>query len=76
MATKTVTSSNALDEPGQFDIDAPPNDDQCGLFDVGGSLDAPNDNQRALNESVALPKAFTLTDPVRRHHCLCFESPP
>ena len=51
MATKTVTSwSNALDAPDQ---------DQCGLFDVGaptnyerGPLDAPNDNQCAPNEPV------------------------
>ena len=81
MATKTVTSwSNALDEPGLFNIDAP-NDDQCGLFDVGapsydqrGSFNAPHDNQCALKESLALPKAFKLIDPVRRH--LAFESSP
>ena len=72
MATKTVTNwSNVLDAP---------NEDQCGLFDVGaptydqrGPLDAPNDSQCAPNEpAVASPKAFELTDPVRRHrsrHC-------
>ena len=51
MATKAVTSwSNVLDAP---------NEDQCGLFDVGapnndqrGPLDAPNDNQCAPNEPV------------------------
>ena len=51
VATKTVTSwSNALDAP---------NEDQCGLFEVGaptndqrGPLDAPNDNQCAPNEPV------------------------
>ena len=73
VATKTVTSwSNALNESGLFDIDAP-NDDQCGLFDVGapsydqrGPFDAPNDNQCAPNESVvASPEAFEMTDPVR-----------
>ena len=57
MATKTVTSwSNALDAP---------NEDQCGLFDVGaprydqcGQLDAPNYNQCAPNEPViASPEA-------------------
>ena len=75
MATKTVTSwSNALDEPGLFNIDAP-NDDQCGLFDVGapsydqrGSFDAPNDNNCALKESVvALPKAFVDISPLNLH---------
>ena len=64
VATKIVTSwSNALDAP---------NEDQCGLFDVGaptndqcGPLDAPNDNQCAPKESVvALPEAFELTEPV------------
>ena len=51
MATKTVASwSDALDAP---------NEDRCGLFDVGaprydqcGPLDAPNDNQCAPNEPV------------------------
>ena len=72
MATKTVTSwSNALDAP---------NEDQCGLFDVGaptydqrGPLDAADDNQCAPNELfVASPEAFELTDPVCRHHsCHC-----
>ena len=72
MAAKTVTSwSNALDEPGPFNIDAP-KDDQCGLFD------APNDSQFATNESVfASPEAFDLTDPVRKYHSrLCPESSP
>ena len=68
MASKTVTSwSNALDAP---------NEDQCGLFDVGspthdqrGPLDAPDDNQCAPNEPVvASPEAFEQTDPVCRHH--------
>ena len=80
VATNTVSSwSNALDKPGLFDINAP--DDQCGLFDVGarsydqrGPIDAPNDNQCALKESLALPKAFELTDPVCRY--LVFESSP
>ena len=85
MATKTVTSwSNALDEPGPFNIDAP-NDDQCGLFDVGapcydqgGPIYAPNDNQCATSDSVvASSGAFELTDPVRRHHSrLCPEPSP
>ena len=57
VATKTVTSwSNALDAP---------NEDQCGLFDVGaptydlrGPLDVPNDSQCAPNEPVvARPEA-------------------
>ena len=63
MAAKTVTSwSNALDEPGPFNIDAP-KDDQCGPFD------APNDNQCATDKSVvASPEAFDLTDPVRKYH--------
>ena len=69
---KTVTGwSNALEEPGLFDIDAP-DDDQCGLFDVGApGYDqrepfAPNDNQCAPDESVvASPGAFELTEPVR-----------
>ena len=51
MATKTVASwSDALDAP---------NEDWCGLLDVGaprydqcGPLDAPNDNQCAPNETV------------------------
>ena len=63
MAPKTVSSwsSNALDGPGLFDIDAP-NDDQCGLLDVG----APSDNQCAPDESViASPGAFEPTEPVR-----------
>ena len=69
VATKTVTSSwsNALDAP---------NEDQCGLFDVGapthdprGPLDAPNDSQCAPNEPVvATPEAFEQTDPVCRYH--------
>ena len=66
VATKTVTSwSNALDAP---------NEDQCGLFDVGAPTNdqrfgAPNDNQCALKEPfVASSEAFKLTDPVRRHH--------
>ena len=78
VATKSVGGcwSNALDEPGLFDIDAP-NDEQCGLFDVGAPsydqerepFDAPNGNQCAPNESVvASPEAFELTDPVRRYH--------
>ena len=84
MATKTVSSwSNALDKPGLFEINTP-TDDQCGLFDVGAPsydqrrpFDAPKDNQCALKESVvALPEAFKLADPVRRHHCLCSESSP
>ena len=83
VATKTVTSwSNALNESGLFDIDAP-NDDQCGLFDVGapsydqrGPFDAPNDNQCAPNESVdASPEAFKWSDPVRTSR-LCPESSP
>ena len=69
VASKTVTSwSNAA-------LDAP-NEDQCGLFDVGspthdqrGPLDAPDDNQCAPNEPVvASPEAFEQTDPVCRHH--------
>ena len=73
MAPKTVSSwsSNALDGPGLFDIDAP-DDDQCGLFDVGApGYDqrepfAPNDNQCAPDESVvASPGTFELTEPVR-----------
>ena len=74
MAPKTVSSwsSNALDGPGLFDIDAP-NDDQCGLFDVGApnyydqcKPFAPNDNQCAPDESVvASPEAFEETEPVR-----------
>ena len=71
-APKTVGGwSNALDGPGLFDIDAP-NDDQCGLLDVGAhSVDqrkpfAPNDNQCAPDESVvASPEAFEQTEPVR-----------
>ena len=71
MATKPVSSwSSALDGPGLFDIDAP-NDDQCGLLDVGApSYDhrepfVPNDNQCAPNETiVASPASFELTDPV------------
>ena len=68
VATKTVSSwSNALDAP---------NEDQCGLFDVGspthdqrGPLDAPDDNQCAPNEPVvASPEAFEQTDPVCRQH--------
>ena len=68
VATKTITSwSNALDAP---------NEDQCGLFDVGaptydqrGPLDAPNESQCAPNEPVvASPEAFELTERVRRHH--------
>lgn len=68
VATKIVTSrSNALDAP---------NEDQCGLFDVGspthdqrGPLDAPDDNQCAPNEPVvASPEAFEQTDPVCRQH--------
>ena len=68
VATKAVTSwSNALDAP---------NEDQCGLFDVGaptydrrGPLDAPN--ECTPNEPVvSSPEAFELTDQVRRHH-LC-----
>ena len=55
-------------------IDAP-NDDQCGMFDVGAPncgqrepFGAPNDNQCTPNESVvALPEAFKLTDPVCVH---------
>ena len=70
VATKTITSwSNALGAP---------NEDQCGLRDVGaptydprGPLDAPNDSQCAPNEPVvASLEVFELTDPVRRHH-LC-----
>ena len=65
VATKTVASwSDALDAP---------NEDRCGLFDVGaprydqcGPLDAPNDNQCAPDESVvASPEAFEQTEPVR-----------
>ena len=71
VATKPVSSwSSALDGPGLFDIDAP-NDDQCGLLDVGApSYDhrepfAPNDNQCAPDETVvASPASFELTDPV------------
>jgi hypothetical protein len=68
VATKAVTSwSNALHAP---------NEDQCGLFDVGaptydrrGPLDAPN--ECTPNEPVvSSPEAFELTDQVRRHH-LC-----
>ena len=63
VATKTVTSwSNALDAP---------NEDQCGLFDVGAPIDV---DKRAPKESLALLEAFELTDPVRRH--LVFESSP
>ena len=73
MAPKTVSSwsSNALDGPGLFDIDAP-NDDQCGLFDVGAPSDdqrkpfASDDNQCVPDESVvASPEAFEPTEPVR-----------
>ena len=64
VATKTVTSwSNALDEPGRFDIDA--SNDQCGLFDVDAPsydqcapIDAPNDKLCTPKEtSVASPEA-------------------
>ena len=54
---------NALDGPGLFDIDAAPNDDQCGLLDVGAhSVDqrkpfAPNDNQCAPDESVVVRRS-------------------
>ena len=74
MATKTVASwSDALDAP---------NEDRCGLFDVGaprydqcGPLDAPNDNQCAPNEpGVASPEAsatvrigITRTIPLSAH---------
>ena len=70
MATKTVTSwSNALDAP---------NEDQCGLFDVGaptydrrGPLDAPNENQCTPNEPVIASSEASAT--VRQaslaHHC-------
>ena len=70
LTTKTASSwSNALDEPGLFNIDAP-NDDQCGLFDVGAPGYA-NDNQCALKEHVvASLEAFKLANPVRRQHCL------
>ena len=76
MATKTVTNwSNVLDAP---------NEDQCGLFDVGaptkdqrGPLDAPNDSQCAPNEPVvATSEAFELTDTVRIHHTICPECSP
>ena len=79
MAPKAVSSwsSNALDGPGLFDIDAP-NDGQCGLLDVGAPSDdqdkpfAPKDNQCAPEESVlALPEAFELTEPV----CTDFSRP-
>ena len=59
MAAKTVASwSNA------FGIIDAPNDDQCGMFDVG----APNYDQSAPNESAALLEAFKLIDPVRIRH--------
>ena len=65
MATKPVTSwSNVLDAP---------NEDQCGLFDVGaplydqcGPLGAPDDNQCAPNEPVVASSEAAA--PVRRHH--------
>ena len=63
--------SNALDEPGRLDIEAP-NADRCGLlnisaptYDQRGPFDAPNDSQCAPNESViSSPEAFELTEPV------------
>ena len=58
VAAKTVASwSNA------FGIIDAPNDDQCGMFDVG----APNYDQSAPNESAALLEAFKLI-PVRIRH--------
>jgi len=72
VATKNVAGcwSNALNESGRFDVDAP-NDDQCGLLDVGApsydqceQFDAPNDSRCTPSESVvASPEAFELTDP-------------
>ena len=76
VATKIATSwSNVIDAP---------NEDQCGLFDVGaptkdqrGPLDAPNDSQCAPNEPVvATSEAFELTDTVRIHHTICPECSP
>ena len=65
VATKAVASwSNVLDAP---------NEDQCGLFDVGaptndqcGPLDAPNDNQCAPNEPIVASPEASAT--VRRNH--------
>ena len=71
-ATKSITSwSNALDEPGRFDIEA--SNDQCGLFDVDAPSydqcapidDAPNDTLCAPKETaVASPEGFKSNVPV------------
>ena len=85
VATKNVAGcwSNALNESGRFDVDAP-NDDQCELLDVGApsydqceQFDAPNDSRCTPSESVvASPEAFELTDPVCSHlDPLCPVSP-
>jgi len=72
VATKTVTSwSNALDAP---------NEDRCGLFDVGaprcdqcGQLDAPNDNQCTPNEPAIASSEASATVPIlvgiTAHNC-------
>ena len=76
VATKPVSSwSSALDGPGLFDIDAP-NDDQCGLLDVGApSYDhrepfapndnqcAPDDNQRAPDDNQCAPDETVVASP-------------